>query len=486
MTDRERATTTLRCAPLRHRFMRSACPRDHVRRAPVGALLLGAALLGLTACNSESAVFQCEAADECAGGTCQPSGYCSFPDPSCPSGQVYGTLAPAWLAERCVPVEEHADDSSGSGGGGDEGDSDSETSPGESTTGEEPSGTSTTTDASETSGTESSPGTTLVSGSSDATTGDATTGDATTGDATTGDATTGDATTGEGTTGDATTGDPTANGEITGLTTATSTTELGTETTDGGEGTTTSPSTTGIAEGEGDPEAGEDSSSTTEPPIEWTCDFIDTFDGTTFDSHWARVGDFPSASQLTGTGQLEMHVDTVNTGATVMTAPLNPRAEEFYVALELATVDFSAAGFEQFVFGMYVPAQDDTYYNFEFQLYRGNLTATTVEGWPPTQHETAPFDLDTHRYIRLRIDGSGSDPGYYWETSVDGTEWDLFACLSESAAECEWPSGGFPAGGVFEPADATLHFWAGAYDLSQPPNADAFAVETFWSCGLDG
>jgi hypothetical protein len=36
------------------------------------------------------------------GGVCQPTGFCSFPDPSCESGQRYGAHAGERLAERCV------------------------------------------------------------------------------------------------------------------------------------------------------------------------------------------------------------------------------------------------------------------------------------------------------------------------------------------------------------------------------------------------
>lgn len=58
-----------------------------------------------TGCQA-SAVFQCEADEQCAldggDGSCQPNGYCSFGDSTCPSGQRYGDQAPGGLAGLCV------------------------------------------------------------------------------------------------------------------------------------------------------------------------------------------------------------------------------------------------------------------------------------------------------------------------------------------------------------------------------------------------
>lgn len=64
---------------------------------------LGAGLgLGLAvSCNAQE--FNCQDDDDCGGdGTCQASGYCSFPDAGCESGQRYGDLAGAGLAGECV------------------------------------------------------------------------------------------------------------------------------------------------------------------------------------------------------------------------------------------------------------------------------------------------------------------------------------------------------------------------------------------------
>lgn len=66
------------------------------------------AVLAVTAaaCVSPSAVFTCETSDQCTvGGTCQPNGFCSFPDSTCPTGQRYGEAAGNDLANRCVGDE---------------------------------------------------------------------------------------------------------------------------------------------------------------------------------------------------------------------------------------------------------------------------------------------------------------------------------------------------------------------------------------------
>lgn len=54
------------------------------------------------ACNAGS--FSCTDDSNCSGGQCQPTGYCSFPDDSCDSGQRYGEHA-GDLTDACVPYE---------------------------------------------------------------------------------------------------------------------------------------------------------------------------------------------------------------------------------------------------------------------------------------------------------------------------------------------------------------------------------------------
>jgi hypothetical protein len=54
-------------------------------------------------------VFACEDHSDCAtgqaAGRCEPTGYCSYRDPACPSAYRYGTQAGDGLAEECVPVD---------------------------------------------------------------------------------------------------------------------------------------------------------------------------------------------------------------------------------------------------------------------------------------------------------------------------------------------------------------------------------------------
>ena len=48
------------------------------------------------------AAFVCQSDGQCTGGTCEPGGYCSFPDDSCPSRARFGEHAPAGIANECV------------------------------------------------------------------------------------------------------------------------------------------------------------------------------------------------------------------------------------------------------------------------------------------------------------------------------------------------------------------------------------------------
>lgn len=67
---------------------------------------VGVAALVMLGCSTESA-YTCSDASMCivgqVGGICQATGYCSFPDGTCDSGQRYGEFAGAGLADECVP-----------------------------------------------------------------------------------------------------------------------------------------------------------------------------------------------------------------------------------------------------------------------------------------------------------------------------------------------------------------------------------------------
>lgn len=81
------------------------------------AIGLGCMLVA-SGCNRNDA-FVCGSDSECSSddgeGTCQPTGYCSFPDDACVSGQRYGDLARDDLARLCVPPGESETESATAG-----------------------------------------------------------------------------------------------------------------------------------------------------------------------------------------------------------------------------------------------------------------------------------------------------------------------------------------------------------------------------------
>lgn len=75
-------------------------------RVGVGGCLLGIAAV-LSGC--PQATFQCSEDSACVlegiAGTCEPNGFCSFPDEECSSGRRFGQEAPAEFASICVSPE---------------------------------------------------------------------------------------------------------------------------------------------------------------------------------------------------------------------------------------------------------------------------------------------------------------------------------------------------------------------------------------------
>ncbi len=73
--------------------------------ALLGALAIGGTIAA-SACGASS--YACEQSSECSdgtrAGTCEPTGWCSFPDDGCASGARYGELAGAGFAGECVTV----------------------------------------------------------------------------------------------------------------------------------------------------------------------------------------------------------------------------------------------------------------------------------------------------------------------------------------------------------------------------------------------
>src|SRR5687768_4250701 len=63
-------------------------------------------LVVLCACTQPKNTFRCGDSSACAAGglqgTCEPTGYCSFDDSSCPFGRRYGELSSPELAGMCV------------------------------------------------------------------------------------------------------------------------------------------------------------------------------------------------------------------------------------------------------------------------------------------------------------------------------------------------------------------------------------------------
>ncbi len=64
---------------------------------------VGSALVaGIALACSMSNAFVCASQQDCGPGTCEATGYCSFPDDTCMSGHRYGTHAGDGLADTCV------------------------------------------------------------------------------------------------------------------------------------------------------------------------------------------------------------------------------------------------------------------------------------------------------------------------------------------------------------------------------------------------
>lgn len=74
----------------------------------LGSRVLSVVLVACATAGCSDDTFECRSDANCqSGGTvgmCQPDGYCSFPDDTCPSGQRYGEFAGAGKAGTCVPV----------------------------------------------------------------------------------------------------------------------------------------------------------------------------------------------------------------------------------------------------------------------------------------------------------------------------------------------------------------------------------------------
>jgi hypothetical protein len=69
------------------------------------AAIAAVAWIALATCVTPPSAFPCQTSDQCnPGGTCQPTGFCSFSDATCASGQRYGDAAGS-LSGTCVGEE---------------------------------------------------------------------------------------------------------------------------------------------------------------------------------------------------------------------------------------------------------------------------------------------------------------------------------------------------------------------------------------------
>src|SRR5512146_2814427 len=70
---------------------------------------LVALVLATCAACKPADTFSCTTGDECregaVTGTCEPTGYCAFPDGACASGRRYDPSAGPTLAGMCVPPD---------------------------------------------------------------------------------------------------------------------------------------------------------------------------------------------------------------------------------------------------------------------------------------------------------------------------------------------------------------------------------------------
>ncbi len=78
-------------------------------RGWIRACAVALGVLATTALACDEPAFVCESHDDCTRGRsvgyCEAEGYCSFADPSCASGRVWGDLSPDSIANECVAID---------------------------------------------------------------------------------------------------------------------------------------------------------------------------------------------------------------------------------------------------------------------------------------------------------------------------------------------------------------------------------------------
>lgn len=80
---------------------------------PRAFVIAAAGGVAIASCKPQS--FACSGPEDCSGGMCQPTGYCSFPDDDCASHQRYGDHAAPGYAGTCVGTGTDSDSASGTG-----------------------------------------------------------------------------------------------------------------------------------------------------------------------------------------------------------------------------------------------------------------------------------------------------------------------------------------------------------------------------------
>lgn len=316
---------------------------------------------GLAGCNDDPQVFRCTSSEQCSGGLCQATQYCSFQDPSCEgSGQRYGQYAGDGLANACV-------------------------------SGISPDPTVADADASDGTETASSAGDAAsmsMTGNSLSTTGDSTSSD------------------GSSSTAMVTDGSTATSTEVTSATTSGSPTDPASTSTSDDTSSTTSDETTGSST----------SGSETEDLPTTLC-IPDEFSGTTLRSLWSIGGELPRANASVSDGLLHLTLDPELEGSIVVSTQPTNRYES-RAEVELGAIDTSVTTGIQFVFGM---GEDDEF--IEFQIIGLNLVARYRIGEDYEPVASTYYIADDHRFLGLRVDGDADSASLVWETSEDGERW---------------------------------------------------------------
>jgi hypothetical protein len=101
--------------------MEAVCGPRWVGLRCAAALVLAGVSCG---CMKLASGFACRSSDQClyqgVNGTCEPSGWCSFPDATCASGRRYGSAAGGGYASTCATPGGPQDAALDVGGGGDD------------------------------------------------------------------------------------------------------------------------------------------------------------------------------------------------------------------------------------------------------------------------------------------------------------------------------------------------------------------------------